>query len=160
MEVNIVVNVSDARVSQDPNDVLVTHSLGSCIGVCLYDPVARCAGMLHFQLPSSSIDAGRAQANPCMFADTGMATLLNDLAALGAQARRMQVKLAGGAEILDDKGVFCIGKRNHTAIRKILWQRGLLLSAETVGGSEPRTLYLHVADGTTIVKSRGESAAL
>ncbi len=157
---NIVVQVSDARVSQDPQDVLVTHSLGSCIGVCLFDPVAHCAGMLHFQLPSSSIDAGRAQATPCMFADTGMAILLRDLTALGAQPRRMQVQLAGGAEILDDKGLFCIGKRNHTAIRKILWQRGLLLSAENVGGSEPRTLYLHVADGTTIVKSRGESAAL
>ena len=39
-------------------------------------------------------------------------------------------------------------------------QRGLLLSAENVGGSEPRTLYLHVADGTTIVKSRGASAAI
>ncbi len=157
---NIVVNVSDARVSQDPDDVLVTHSLGSCIGVCVYDPIAHAAGMLHFQLPSSTIDAGRAQANPCMFADTGMTILLQNLAALGAQPRRMQVKLAGGAEILDDKGLFCIGKRNHTAIRKILWQRGLLLSAENVGGSEPRTLYLHVADGTTIVKSRGESAAL
>ncbi len=157
---NIVVNVSDARVSQDPNDVLVTHSLGSCIGVCMYDPVAHCAGMLHFQLPSSAIDVNRAQANPCMFADTGMATLIKELTALGAQPRRMQVKLAGGAEILDDKGLFCIGKRNHTAIRKILWQRGLLLSAENVGGSEPRTVYLHVADGTTIVKSRGESASL
>jgi chemotaxis protein CheD len=158
--VNIVVNVSDARVSQDPDDVLVTYSLGSCIGVCLYDPVARCAGMLHFQLPTSTLDAGRAQANPCMFADTGMAALLDDLAALGAQPRRLKVKLAGGAEILDDKGVFSIGKRNHTAIRKILWQRGLLLSAEMVGGSEPRTVYLHVADGSAVVKSRGATASL
>ena len=157
---NIVVNVSDARVSQDPNDVLVTYSLGSCIGVCLYDPIARCAGMLHFQLPTSTLDAGRAQANPCMFADTGMKALLEDLAALGAQPRRLKVKIAGGAEILDDKGVFSIGKRNHTAIRKILWQHGLLLSSEMVGGSEPRTLYLRVADGTIIVKSRGTTATL
>jgi chemotaxis protein CheD len=158
--VNIVVNVSDARVSQDPDDVLVTYSLGSCIGVCVYDPVARCAGMLHFQLPTSTLDAGRAQANPCMFADTGMAALLREVAALGAQPRRLKVKIAGGAEILDDKGVFSIGKRNHTAIRKILWQQGLLLSAEMVGGSEPRTLYLHVADGNILVKSRGTTAAL
>ena len=157
---NIVVNVSDARVSQDPNDVLVTYSLGSCIGVCLYDPIARCAGMLHFQLPTSTLDAGRAQANPCMFADTGMKALLEDLAALGAQPRRLKVKIAGGAEILDDKGVFSIGKRNHTAIRKILWQHGLLLSSEMVGGSEPRTLYLRVADGTILVKSRGTTATL
>jgi chemotaxis protein CheD len=158
--VNIVVNVSDARVSQDADDVLVTYSLGSCIAVSLYDPIAHCGGLLHYQLPTSTLDASRAQANPCMFADTGMATLLNEIAALGAQLRRLQVKLAGGAEILDDNGVFSIGKRNHTAIRKILWQRGLLLKAERVGGSEPRTLYLHVADGTTVVKSRGHTDTL
>ena len=157
---NIVVNVSDARVSQDLDDVLVTYSLGSCIAVSLYDPVAHCAGLLHYQLPTSTLDATRARDNPCMFADTGMTALLNDLAALGAQPRRLQVKLAGGAEILDEAGIFSIGKRNHTAIRKILWQRGLLLTAEQVGGSQPRTVYLHVADGTTIIKSRGLSATL
>jgi len=158
--VNIVVNVSDARVSKDTEDVLVTYSLGSCIAVSMYDPIARCGGMLHYQLPTSTLDASRAQANPCMFADTGMAALLRDLDALGAQPRRMHVKLAGGAEILNDSGLFSIGKRNHTAIRKILWQRGLLLKAEEVGGSQPRTLYLHVADGTTIIKSRGQTASL
>jgi chemotaxis protein CheD len=158
--VNIVVNVSDARVSQEAQDVLVTYALGSCIAVSVYDPVARCAGLLHYQLPTSSLDANRAQTNPCMFADTGLAFLLEEMTALGASPRRLQVKLAGGAEILDDKGVFSIGKRNHTAIRKILWQRGLLLKAERVGGSEPRTLYLHVGDGTTLIKSRGESAAI
>ncbi len=157
---NIVVNVSDARVSKDTEDVLVTYSLGSCIAVSMYDPIARCGGMLHYQLPTSTLDASRAQANPCMFADTGMAALLRDLDALGAQPRRMHVKLAGGAEILNDSGLFSIGKRNHTAIRKILWQRGLLLKAEEVGGSQPRTLYLHVADGTTIIKSRGQTASL
>ena len=157
---NIVVNVSDARVSRDLNDILVTYSLGSCIAVSLYDPVAHCAGMLHYQLPTSTLDANRARENPCMFADTGMAALLGELAALGAQPRRLQVKLAGGAEILDEAGIFSIGKRNHTAIRKILWQRGLLLTAEQVGGSQPRTVYLHVADGTTIIKSRGETATL
>jgi len=158
--VNIVVNVSDARVSQDTADVLVTYSLGSCIAVAAYDPIAQCAGLLHYQLPTSTLDAGRAQANPCMFADTGMTTLLRDLAALGAQPRRLQVKLAGGAEILNDSGLFSIGKRNHTAIRKILWQKGLLLSGEQCGGKEPRTVYLSVADGSAIIKSRGTTSNL
>lgn len=157
---NIVVNVSDARISRDAQDVLVTYSLGSCIGVTLYDPVARCAGLLHYQLPTSSLDAARARANPYMFADSGMMQLLNDMTALGAEPRRLQVKLAGGAEILDDKGVFSIGKRNYTAIRKILWQRGILLAGERVGGSEPRTLYLRVADGAILVKTRGQTAAI
>ena len=156
----IVVTVSDARVSADPADVLVTYSLGSCIAVAAYDPVARCGGLLHYQLPTSTLDAGRARENPCMFADTGMARLLDGLARAGANKGRLKIKLAGGAEMIGDKGLFSIGRRNHTAIRKLLWQHGLLLSAEQVGGSEPRTLYLAVADGATTIKSRGLSTSL
>lgn len=157
---NIVVNVSDARVSADAQDVIVTYSLGSCIAVSMYDPVTKCGGMLHYQLPTSTLDQNRAQANPCMFADTGMEFLLKQMAGLGANTKRLEVKLAGGAEILKDNGVFSIGKRNHTAIRKLLWQRGLMLSGEQVGGTEPRTMYLHLADGKTTLKVRGESINL
>lgn len=157
---HIVVNVSDARVSRNPEDTLVTYSLGSCIAVAAYDPVARCGGLLHYQLPASSLDTARAEQNPCMFADTGMSLLLKELAGAGAHKTRLKVKLAGGAQMLDERGIFSIGKRNHTAIRKILWQHGLLLAAEQVGGSEPRTLYLSVADGSAVVRSAGASTTL
>jgi chemotaxis protein CheD len=157
---NIVINVSDARVSANPEDTLVTFSLGSCIAVSAYDPVARCGGILHYQLPTSALDAARAQENPCKIADTGMKHLLTELQNTGAHKTRLKVKLAGGAEMFDSKGVFSIGRRNHTAIRKILWQHGLLLAAEQVGGNEPRTLYLHLADGATVIKSRGGSIPL
>lgn len=157
---NIVVNVSDARVSKSPEDVLVTYSLGSCIAVAVYDPATRCGGMLHYQLPTSTLDQARAESNPCMFADTGMKFLLQSMAELGVQGRRLQVKIAGGAEILNDGGLFSIGRRNHTAIRKILWQAGLLLSGEQVGGAEPRTLYLQLADGATVIKTRDQTISL
>jgi chemotaxis protein CheD len=157
--VPIIVNVSDARTCADPGDHLVTYSLGSCIGVTLYDPVARCGGMLHYQLPASSLAQNRASENPCMFADTGMTYLLGQLAARGADKKRLKVKLAGGAEILNG-GMFAIGKRNHTAIRKILWQHGLLIGGEDVGGTAPRTLYLYIADGTAHVKINGQTNSL
>ena len=156
----ITVNVSDARSSADPAEQIVTYSLGSCIGVTLYDPVVKCGGMLHYQLPTSTLDQNRAKENPCMFADTGMSYLINELAAMGAQKRRLKVKLAGGAEILNDGGLFSIGKRNHTAIRKILWQQGLMIEGEDVGGNSPRTLYLHIGDGTTIMKTKGQTTNL
>ena len=156
----IIVNVSDARTSADQDEQIVTYSLGSCIGVTLYDPVAKCGGMLHYQLPTSTLDANRAKENPCMFADTGMAYLIRQLESIGGQKRRLKVKLAGGAEILNDAGLFSIGKRNHTAIRKILWQHGLMIEGEDVGGKEPRTLYLHIADGTAEIKTKGQTTNL
>jgi chemotaxis protein CheD len=48
----VIIGISDANVSNDPQDILETLSLGSCIGVCLYDPTTTMGGMLHYQLPS------------------------------------------------------------------------------------------------------------
>jgi chemotaxis protein CheD len=79
---------------------------------------------------------------------------------MGIAKNRLQVKLAGGAEILNDGKLFSIGRRNHTAIRKVLWQHGLMVSAEQVGGTEPRTVYLHLKDGTTLIKNNGQSQTL
>lgn len=156
----ITVGVSDARASQATEDVIVTYSLGSCIGVTLYDPVSHVAGMLHFQLPTSTLDAARAQQAPCMFADTGMSQLLSQMSSLGADKKRLKAKIAGGAKMLNDATTFDIGKRNHTAIRKVLWQHGLFLDKEDCGGTSPRTVYLNVADGQVTIKSAGNSVNL
>lgn len=155
----ITVKVSDARCSADPADVLVTYALGSCIGVCLYDPAARVAGLLHYQLPASAGDPAKAIERPCMFADTGMAQLLAEMIALGAGKSRMKVRLAGGANMLNDASSMNIGKRNHTAIRKFLWQHGMFVESEDVGGATPRTVYLAVADGAYTIKSGGITVA-
>ena len=149
----ITVKVSDAQVSADPGETLVTHSLGSCIGVMIYDPVRRCGGLLHYQLPTSTLDAAKALAFPHMVADTGMRELLRAFEDRGGQRRHSRVRIAGAAEMFDDKGVFSIGKRNHSAIRKILWQLGLLLAAEDVGGVTPRTVYFRIADGAVTIKA-------
>jgi chemotaxis protein CheD len=158
--VNIVVNVSDVKASADPQATLATYSLGSCIGVAVYDPLAQVAGMLHYQLPTSSLDPDRARQNPAMFADSGTELLLKTVGALGADKRRLKVKLAGAAQMFDDHGLFNIGRRNHAAIRKILWQYGLLIEKEDVGGETPRTMYLRVADGNLTIKSGSTSKEL
>jgi chemotaxis protein CheD len=150
--VQIVVGVSDARASADRGDSLVTYSLGSCIGVALYDEQAGVGGLLHYQLPSSSDDPERAREKPMMYADTGMAFLLAQMKELGASPRRMKVRLAGAAQMLNDSTFFDIGRRNHAAIRKIFWQHGVFIDAEHVGGSVPRTMRLDIADGSVTIK--------
>ena len=155
---NVVVNISDLKSSADLDAVLTTHSLGSCIGISLYDPVTRIGGMLHYQLPSSTIDPQRARQNPAMFADTGMELLLQKMTAKGADPKRLKVTVTGAAQMLNDSGMFSIGKRNHTAIRKILWQRGIFIEAEDVGGKAPRNLSLCMRDGVSTIKVSGRVA--
>ena len=155
MKKRVVIDISDAKVSSDQTDVLTTYSLGSCIGVALYDPVAHVGGMLHYQLPTSTIDKPKAQKNPFMFADTGMMILIKKLLSMGAGKKRMNVKIAGGANMQTGPKGFDIGKRNYLSIRKILWKEGLFIDAEDIGGSSPRNMYLNMGDGSVTVRSVG-----
>lgn len=149
----IVVRISDVQVSDDPEVILVTRALGSCVGVTAYDSVRRIGGMLHYQLPASEIDARRAEHRPAMYADTGLALLFKQLAALGADCRRLKVHLAGGAQMLAGAELFDIGRRNHTAARKFLWQRALLIEGEEIGGTAARHMFLRLADGAVHIKT-------
>jgi len=131
--------------------------LGSCIAVVIFDPEAGVGGMLHFMLPESGLDRERAGKNPKMFADTGIPMLFKESYRLGARKDRIIVKAVGGATILDQDGVFNIGKRNYLAMRKILWRNNVLISAEHVGGNVNRTVRLEMETGRVFLKIGGES---
>ena len=152
---NLIVGVADMKVSNDPETVLVTHSLGSCIGVAIYDPVAKTGGLLHYMLPESSLEGNKAKKNPYMFGDTGIPLLFKDLYKLGAKKNRLKVIVVGGAHILDQKGLFNIGKRNHTLIRKMFWKNNVMINFEDVGGSVNRTLKLEIKTGQAWLKVSG-----
>lgn len=160
LKTRTTVHVSDAKVSNNPADILTTHSLGSCIGVCLYDPATHIGGMLHYQLPDSNIDPERAKQKPFMFADTGIKILVEKLVSMGAKKKRMQVKIAGGATMQTGPKGFDIGKRNHLAVRKIMWKNGMFIDAEDVGGNSPRNMYMNVANGDVTVRSNGLEKSL
>ena len=62
--VRLVVGIGELAVSQSPEDVIVTHALGSCIAVCLWDPAVRVAGLVHFLLPEAKLNMERARRQP------------------------------------------------------------------------------------------------
>lgn len=153
---NIVVGVSDMKVSNDPDSVIVTYSLGSCIGIAIHDPTAGVGGILHYMLPESSLDSVKAQKNPYMFADTGIPALFKSAYKLGGKKQRMKVIVVGGAHVLDQKGFFDIGKRNHMAVKKMFWKNNVMIDHEEVGGNVNRTVKLAVKDGEAWVKTSGQ----
>lgn len=147
-----VVCVSEMKVSDDPGVVLVTYALGSCIGLTLYDPVCRVGGMIHCMLPLSRIDPERSRQEPCKFADTGVCVLLQALMDRGATRRNLVAKVAGGAMQFERQTSFNVGERNLAVVRRVLWRNDILISGEHVGGTRPRSLFLHMATGRTVVK--------
>ena len=154
----MIVNVSiaDMKVSDDCGVTLVTHSLGSCIGLAVYDPVAKVGGMLHYMLPESQLNPEKAQTAPLMFADTGIPILFKSCYQLGAVKGRMIVKVAGGSQVMDSAGVFNIGKRNYAALRKIFWRNKVIIDGEDVGGMVNRTMRLSIATGQLSLKVSGQ----
>ena len=154
------VGVSDMKLSSDPGDTIVTHALGSCIGIAIYDPEACVGGILHYMLPLSNVDTAKAQQNPLMFGDTGIPLLFEAAYLLGAKKEHLRVVMAGGAQVFEERDFFDIGKRNTVIARKLFWKNNVLIAAENVGGHAPRTLYLEIGSGTTYFTSRGERCEL
>ncbi len=157
---NLTVDIADAQVSDDPETVLVTYALGSCIAVMLYDPARRVGGMIHYMLPLSETSPEKARDRPAMFADTGIPMLFEAMYSHGCDKKSLVVKVTGGGALYDDKGMFNIGQRNYTVLRKLFWKNGVIIAAEDVGGSKSRTARLHIDTGKVTVRSQGEEVEL
>lgn len=151
----LVVGIGEYAVSNAANDLIITHALGSCVAVCLHDPVAGIAGLVHVLLPESKINPHRAAEQPAAFADTGIPLLVTMAETMGLVRKRTIVKLIGGAEISNAGGssAMNIGRRNSIASKNLLWRLGLLIKAEATGGSQARTVHLSVRTGVARITS-------
>jgi len=157
----ITVGVGDLAVSNQKGYEIVTHSLGSCIGIIIYDQAAGVGGLLHLMLPESSLNPTRAAQQPAVFADTGLPLLFKSAYNLGAKKGRMRVVVVGGSQLLDQSGRFNIGQRNYAAVRKLFWRNNVLIDAEDVGGQVNRTVGLEVGSGRIWLKvNSGETRFL
>lgn len=151
-----VVGVADMKISTQPDDIIITHALGSCLGVSLYDPELRAGGILHVMLPSASVSPEKAQKNPYMFVDTGTPLFFKSLYSAGADKKNLVVKVAGGAAIGKGKeDFFAIGKRNFVMLRKLFWKNGIMIAGQDVGGNIARTMFLDLNTGRTWCQSNG-----
>jgi chemotaxis protein CheD len=152
------VGVADMKISAEKGDLIITHALGSCLGVTAHDPVACVGGLLHVMLPLSTIDPVKADRNPFMFVDTGFPRLLIDCFKAGAQKQRLEIRVAGGAnsQNREEDDFFQIGKRNLIILRKLLWKNELLMKSYDVGGSNSRTMSLEIGTGVVTIKSGGQ----
>lgn len=154
----LVVGIGELVVSGRPGDVIVTNALGSCVAVCVWDPVSLVGGLLHFLLPDSRINPQRAREQPAAFADAGIPLLFRTACEQGLQKARCIVKIAGGAEVAGAGAAFDIGRRNILAAKNLLWRQGVLIRGEAVGGKAVRSVSLAVADGRVDVSSGREPA--
>ncbi|MGN7760369.1 chemotaxis protein CheD [Paenibacillus sp. 22594] len=150
----IKVGMADLNVGSQESLVRTT-GLGSCVGVTLFDPGKKLAGMAHVMLPSSEI-AREGQMNIAKFADTALPELLSRLLALGAVRSRLVAKMAGGSQMFAFAGgsdTMRIGPRNVESCKIALQALSIPLIAEDTGGNFGRTIEIACSTGILYIRS-------
>ena len=150
----LYVRVAELRAAT-AGTTLVTVGLGSCVAIVLHDPVSRVGGLAHVLLPSPAL-ARSASRRPARVPQTAIPAMLAAMTELGADRRRIQARLAGGASMfanLASPGTIQMGERNLVATRTVLLQHEVPILAEAVGGAFGRTVTFTIADGRVMVSS-------
>lgn len=149
----VTVNISDAKTASVPA-TLVTYALGSCIGICLYDPLLKIGGLAHIMLPYFPASASNEQIH--RYADTCIPDLVKQMERLGCPRGRLVAKIAGGAKmfnVADDSAFGNIGQRNTAAVKETLGKLFIRILAEDTGLNYGRTLYFYPETGIMQIKS-------
>jgi chemotaxis protein CheD len=150
----IKVGMADLNVAVAP-DRLRTYGLGSCVGVVLYDPLKKIAGLAHVMLPTSDL-AKQGDLNEAKYADTAIPLLVEKMEELGGDRRRFQSKMAGGAQMFmfqTTNDSMRIGPRNVDACKAILEMFKVPVLAEDTGGNCGRTIELDTMTGILNIRT-------
>lgn len=153
MSDKLIIGIADMNMAKGEG-MLVTYALGSCIGICLHDPVLKLGALVHIMLPVN-MEAGRK--TPMKYADTGIRETLRLMESKGASRNRITAKIAGGAKMFEvgSSSLGNIGQRNIESVHINLKKEGIRLLKEDVGGSVARTLLFDVNSGLGCVRSYG-----
>jgi len=148
----IRVGMADLNVAESP-DSLRTTGLGSCVGIALFDPHTKVAGLAHIMLPTSNnVD----EKNKAKYANTAVPLLLEMMEKRGANKKRIVAKLAGGAQMFTFAGqsdLMRIGPRNVEACKVALATFEIQIVAEDTGGNCGRTIELNCMDGALLIRT-------
>lgn len=155
---SISIGLGELFVSNKSGTQLIAHGLGSCIGLSAYDRENKIGGMAHILLPDSSIKSGVESNKPGKFADTAIPELIKQLKALGADLSKLEIKIAGGAQMFAIPSLnssLNIGAKNTDAVKSAVQKAGLKILKEDTGGNAGRTLKLVLDDGKVFLRATG-----
>ena len=148
----ITIGIADMKLARGQG-MLITYALGSCIGICLHDPLLKLGALVHIMLP---VNMETNRTNTMKYADTGLRETLRQMEAMGANRTRITAKIAGGAKMFETGGSLGnIGQRNIESVHLNLKKEGIRLLKEDVGGSVARTLLFDVNSGLGCVRCYG-----
>ena len=137
--------------NREPTQVITI--LGSCVAVCLYDPVLNIGGINHYMLPLWN---GHGLASP-RYGNIAIIKLIEKMQALGSETENLKAKIFGGAEVLQTQNVsFEIGSRNIELAKSILLEKEIPIISTSVGGKFGRKIMFYSNTGEVRLKYVGK----
>jgi chemotaxis protein CheD len=149
----------DCHLSADTDLRLVSRDIGGSVALAVYVPSLGLGGLLRFSFPDSAANPGLAEANPYLFADTGVTALLASVRRYGIADQNLRLHAVGGSAAPEPTQPTGFGKANELALKKILWRENVWLASEDLGGDFARSIWLEPATGRLIVRSEKRRVA-
>ena len=138
-----------AAIFADKEPHMVDTILGSCVAVCLYDPVTKLGCINHYMLPFWN---GTGLASP-KYGNIAIQKLLDKMIEFGSETSNIQAKIFGGGEVVNTKNnIFKIGERNIEIAVKILKENKIKIAGQSVGGNQGRKIRFNTETGVVLMK--------
>jgi len=139
-------------VSKDPTTI--SFILGSCVAVCVWDPVSGVGGATHYLLPSWD---GRGTAT-ARYGSVAIPLLIQKLAEAGADRSQLRAKLFGGGCLFDmmregGSGREHLGTRNVETAREILGKAQIRIVSADLGGERGKRIEFYTKTGEAVVRA-------
>ncbi|MFP4287810.1 MAG: chemotaxis protein CheD [Bacteroidales bacterium] len=135
---------------------LVNTILGSCVAVCMYDPVLKIGGINHYMLPLWN---GEGLASP-KYGNIAIEKLLEKMIANGSKKSNIIAKVFGGGEVIDTNiSQFHIGERNILIAQQVLKELNIRISGQSLGGKNGRKIQFNTGTGAVLQKIIQKSPA-
>lgn len=129
--------------------VMQSLGIGSCVVICLYDPIHKIGGLAHIMSPKSKMGKDAA---PGRFADQAIPMMIEDIIKAGAEKKNLIAKIIGGASMFPNiVKMTSIGADNLIAVRHELKTNKIPIRAEDVGETYGRSVWFDVSNGDVVV---------
>lgn len=147
--IDVTLRIGDVFATD--RQAIVRTVLGSCIAVCLYDPVSRVGGMNHFMLPRMASSAHALDAT--RYGEHAMEVLIGSIQRLGGRRERLLAKLFGAGHVLQTKeSAQSVPAQNISFIEQFAHEEALQVVSRDLGGFLPRRVHFQPHSGRVLVK--------
>jgi chemotaxis protein CheD len=131
---------SSIIVSAEPCEI--TTILGSCVAVCIFDPLLAIGGINHYILPLWN---GVGLESP-KYGNIAIEKLIIKLVLNGSNRKNLRAKIFGGSEMMQYRS-YLVGKRNIEIAEEMLKGEGIPILASSVGGKLGRKIIFNTETG-------------